>query len=193
MISHPITRYAHVYEELRTGTRPAYIALVLGLVLSEEISNVWLNASMLVRGTPSISAYTITQPITIDWPKQALLLLLAVAAIAEFGTQAQHILTLTGIGWGCAVLAANVGARAWRHLQLTPLPYRGPLPTVAAFFAAIITGLVIPYIGFRQAQIGGQVALETIIIGAFIVAVVFAISDFDKVQSYIVAGSEVRW
>jgi hypothetical protein len=113
-------------------------------------------------------------------------------SIVEFGTQAQNILTLVGIGWGCAVLAANVGARAWRHLQLNPLPYRGPLKTVVAFFASMITGLVIPYIGFQRVQMGGQVALETIIAGAFIVAVVFAVSDIDKVQSFVVAGSEVR-
>ena len=36
--------------------KPAYLSLVLGLVLTEEISLSWLNASMMIRATPSISA-----------------------------------------------------------------------------------------------------------------------------------------
>lgn len=32
--------------------KPAYLSLILGLVLSEEISLSWLNASMWVRGSP---------------------------------------------------------------------------------------------------------------------------------------------
>jgi hypothetical protein len=145
---------------------------------------------MLVRGTPSISAYTLTHPVTIDWPKQALLLILSIAAVMEPGTGRQ-IMTLVGIGCACAVLVANVGARAWRHLQVAPLAYRGPLRTVVAFIVATVFGLSIPYVGFRHSQPGGQMALETIIIGSFLVAVVFAISDFDKVQEFVVAGSEV--
>jgi hypothetical protein len=98
---------------------------------------------------------------------------------------------LVAIGWGCVILAVNVGARAWRHLKLKPLPYRGFGRTAASFIAAMVTGLVIPYIGFRQAQSGGQVALETVIIGSVIVAAVFIVSDFDVVQEFIILGSEV--
>lgn len=140
---------------------------------------------------PSISAYSLTQPITIDWPKQALLLSLSISAVLSPGSTAQHAITLAGIGWGCVILAVNVGARAWRHLKLKPLPYRGFGRTAASFIAAMVTGLVIPYIGFRQAQSGGQVALETVIIGSVIVAAVFIVSDFDVVQEFIILGSEV--
>lgn len=182
----------HFIIELRQGIRPAYLALILGLVLQEEIANAWINASMLVWGMPSISAYALTQPITIDWPKQLLLLTLSISAVLQPGSQVQHITTLIGIGWACCVLVANVGARAWRHLKLKPLPYRGFGRTLASFVAAIITGLSIPYIGFRQAQSGGQVALETVLIGSIIVAAVFIVSDFDAVQEFIILGSEVR-
>lgn len=168
------------------------MALILGLVLTEEISNAWVNVSMLVWGMPSISAYTLTQPVAVDWPKQALLLTLSISAVLETGSQAQHIVTLCGIGWACCVLCANVGARAWRHLRLKPLPYRGFGRTVVSFFAAIVTALFIPYIGFRQAQSGGQVALETVLIGSVIVAAVFIVSDFDAVQEFVILGSEVR-
>jgi hypothetical protein len=167
--------------DLRDGINPAYIAFILGLVLSEEIANAWINTSMLVLGTPSVSAYTLTQPVTIDWPKQALLLILSVAAAMDPGT-GRRTVTLVGIACACAVLVANVGARAWRHLQLAPLAYRGPLRTVVAFTVAAVFGLSIPYIGFRHSKHGGQMALETIIIGSFLVATVFAMSDFDAVQ-----------
>jgi hypothetical protein len=163
------------------------------LVLSEEISNVWINTSMLVSGTPSLSAYTLTHPVTIDWPKQAALLLLSIAAVIETGTTVRHVLTLIGIGWACTMLVANVGAKAWRHLKLSPLSYRGPLRTGVAFMVATIVGLGIPYVGFRHAQPGGQQALETVIVGSFLVAIVFGISDFDRVQAFVVAGSEVSY
>ena len=177
--------------DLREGIRPAYIALILGLVLVEEISNAWVNVSMLVWGMPSISAYALTQPTATDWPKQLLLFSLAISVILEAGSKAQHILTLCGIGWACTVLAANIGARAWRHLKLQPLPYRGFGRTVVAFLAATVTGLIIPYIGFRHSQAGGQKALETVIIGSIIVAAVFILSDFDVIQGFVVKGSEV--
>ena len=178
--------------ELRNGIKPAYIALILGLVLTEELSNVWINTSMLVMGTPSISAFTLTHPVTIDWPKQVALLLLSIAAVIEDDTLVRHVLTLIGIGWACAVIVVNVGSKAWHHLKLPPLSYRGPFRnTGMAFCVATLVGLGIPYIGFRHAQPGGQVALETVIVGAFLVALVFGISDFDKVQAFVVAGSEV--
>lgn len=176
--------------ELREGIRPAYIALILGLVLIEEISNSWVNVSMLVWGMPSISAFTLSQPVSVDWPKQALLLILSISAVLEAGSRAQSIATLVGIGWACCVLCANVGARAWRHLKWKSMPYRGHGRIVVSFLAAIATGLVIPYVGFRQAQSGGQVALETVLIGSLIVAAVFIVSDFDAVQEFIILGSE---
>jgi len=141
---------------------------------------------------PSISAYALTQPVQTDWPKQLLLFSLAVSAVLTPGSHVQHILTLCGIGWACCVLAANVGARAWRHLRLRPLPYRGFGRTIVSFLAAVVTGLTIPYIGFRRTQSGGQVALEAVLIGSFIVAAVFILSDFDVIQKFIILGSEVR-
>lgn len=147
---------------------------------------------MLVWGMPSISAFTLSQPVSVDWPKQALLLILSISAVLEAGSRAQSIATLVGIGWACCVLCANVGARAWRHLKWKSMPYRGHGRIVVSFLAAIATGLVIPYVGFRQAQSGGQVALETVLIGSLIVAAVFIVSDFDAVQEFIILGSEVR-
>lgn len=86
-VTHTSYVFHHFYIiDLHDCINPAYIALILGLVLSEEIANAWINMSMLVKGMPSISAYTLTHPVMIDWPKQALLLILYIAAIMDPGT-----------------------------------------------------------------------------------------------------------
>jgi hypothetical protein len=42
-----------------SGLKPAYLSLILGLVLTEEISMVWTNVCLQVQGTPSIGAFAI--------------------------------------------------------------------------------------------------------------------------------------
>ena len=53
-------------ENTIQNLKPAYLSLVLGLVLTEEISLSWLNASMMIRATPSISAHTLYSPVGSD-------------------------------------------------------------------------------------------------------------------------------
>ena len=49
-----------------------------------------------------------------------------------------------------------------------------------------------PYLGHRSIQAGGKAAMESVLRAAFVVAVVFVISDHDDFQKFLVVGSQVR-
>jgi len=168
--------------------RPAYLSLILGLVLSEEISLSWLNASMLVRSMPSVSAHTLTTNAGSDWLRKLLTLLLALSGAAT--GDVQKYMTISGICLACIVLLANLGSRAWFFMKWRPFRYSGPLSALFGYFAAVLAGLAVPYMGHREMEAGGKRALESVISSAFIVAVVFVLSDFDEIQKLIVVGSE---
>jgi hypothetical protein len=95
--------------------RPAYLALVLGLVFSEEISLSWTNVALLVRGIPSISAYSLTSKVDSDWLRKLLILLLAVASYTT--STFQQVCTLGGVTLTCLVLLANLGSRSWKYVS----------------------------------------------------------------------------
>lgn len=168
--------------------RPAYLSLILGLVFSEEISFSWVNVSMLVRGVPSISAYTLTSYLVSDWLRKLVVLILALAGAAT-GTL-QKVLTLVGICLACLVLAANLGSRAWFHLKWNPLRYDGFLAPIFAFLYAAVVGLAVPYMGHREVEAGGKAAMETVLQSSLFVAIIFVVSDFNEVQKFLIVGSE---
>jgi hypothetical protein len=170
--------------------RPAYLALLLGLVFSEEVSLSWTNVAMFVRGFPSISAFAVTSRVESDWLRKLLILILAVASVTTGTTQV--VLTLVGVGLTCAVLLANLGSRAWGFLKWKPIGYWGPVEPFVAFLIAVMTGLCVPYLGHRQVESGGKAAMESVIRMAFTVAVLFVLSDYDEIQKFLVIGSEVR-
>jgi hypothetical protein len=170
--------------------KPAYLSLILGLVLTEEISMSWLNASMLVRAMPSVSAHSLVSHLGSDQIRKTLLLCLALAGAAEGTTQ--RVLTFTGISLACMVLLANLGSRAWHFLGWHPQRYNGMSASIVAYTAAVATGIFIPYMGHRDIEVGGKAAMEYVIKTALLVAVVFVISDIDEVQKFIIVGSEVR-
>ena len=174
--------------------RPGYLSLLVGLVLSEEISNVWLNVSMFVRGTPSIAAYTILSSFDSDWPRKLTIFLLALTAAMDPGSNYQRFCTLIGIGLSMLLLAANLGARAWYFMKWRPLKAEWAVSSyVAPLFSlviAAIAGLIFPYMGFSRIQAGGKSSVELIISNSFLVALCFMASDLDVFQNFIVAGSE---
>ena len=49
-----------------------------------------------------------------------------------------------------------------------------------------------PYLGHRSIQAGGKAAMESVLRAAFVVAVVFVVSDHDDFQKFLVVGSQVR-
>jgi hypothetical protein len=168
--------------------KPAYLSLILGLVFNEEISLSWTNVGMFVSGMPSISAFAITSRVESDWLRKVILFTLTVAG-ATTG-YSQYALTLFGVSLTCAVLLANLGSRAWNFLKWQPLGYGGPLEPIVSYVAAILTGMVFPYLGHRQIAAGGKGAMESVIRVAFMVAVVFVVSNNDEIQQFLVIGSE---
>jgi len=172
------------------GVRPGYISLIIGLVLSEEIGSVAVNVSMLVRGMPSISAYALTHRILHDWPRKLIIFSLALASAAPADSATQRWITFFGIIFAVAVLASNLGSRAWYHLKLNPLAYSGPGAAALAFLTAMMTGIVVPFVGHREVQAGGKAAMEVVLRSAFLSALIFILSDIDEVQQFVIVGSE---
>ena len=168
--------------------RPAYLSLILGLALTEEISLAWLNASMLIRATPSVSAHSLTSPVGSDSLRKLVLLALALAGATNGSLQV--LLTIGGITGALSLLLANLGARAWHFLRWKPLHYTGRGSFFIAFVLAVMTGVVLPYMGHRSIAVGGKGAMEYVIRTALIVALVFVISDYDELQKFLVFGSE---
>ena len=183
-----LTRAFSCYNDA-TSVTPGYLSLLLGLILYEEMSHVWVNCSMFVRGTPSIAAYTLLSNFDSDWPRKLAIFVLALASAQEPGSNAQKYATLSGIAFAMSILAANLGSRAWYFMKWKPIGQGGIFAPIISFFVAMLTGLIFPYMGFTQIQAGGKAAVQLVIINCIIVATLFVISDLDAVQSFIVVGS----
>jgi len=163
--------------------------LILGLALTEEISLSWLNASMLIRATPSVSAHSMVSPVGSDSLRKLVLFVLALAGVTV-GTL-QTVLTIGGIIGAILILLANLGARTWHFLRWKPLRYTGCGSFFIAYVLAILTGICLPYMGHRSVSAGGKGAMEYIIKTSTIVAIIFVLSDYDELQKFLVVGSEV--
>jgi hypothetical protein len=167
--------------------KPAYLSVVLGLVLTEEISLSWLNASMLIRATPSVSAHALTSPLGSDSLRKLVLFTLAFASATNHWG-----LTMIGVVGAIILLLANLGARSWHALGWRPLRYTGFGSFWIAYLLAVGTGFVFPYMGHSTIAMGGKGALEYVLRTAVLVAVVFVLSDIDELQRFVVIGSEVN-
>lgn len=171
------------------GLEPGRLALILGLVFSEEISLSYTFAQMFVRATPSISAHTLTSYVGSDLLRKASILLLAVASGAS-DRSTRGYLTMAGTCLACALFLANLGSRAWRFMGWRPFPYQGPAAGPLAWLAAVVTGAIFPFMGHRKVHVGGRPAMEHVIATAVIVAILFMASDIDTAQRFLVYGSE---
>jgi len=178
---------------INNSFKPAYLGLILGLVFLEEVSLSWIFTARLVRGVPSMSAYTLNSLVGADWLRKILVFSLAMGGATTGRTQS--VLTLFGISLTCMVLLANLGARAWGFLQWKPIAIGGKLSfmePLVAYLAAIVTGMLVPYMGHRGIQVGGEAAMESVMKSAILVAIIFVVSDYDEIQKFLVVGSEVR-
>lgn len=138
-----------------------------------------------------MSAYSLDTNMESDWMRKVLLFMLYLSAAAT--GHAQAVLTLCGIALACLILLANLGSRAWGFLGWRPMYGGGGLlSSIVSYAAAVATGVVVPYLGHREMQVGGKSAIEIALKHALIVAIIFVISDYDDFQSFIVLGSEVR-
>jgi len=172
--------------------KPGYISLILGLILYEEISHVSLNVAMFVRGVPSVGAYTLLSVFDSDWPRKAVVFLLAITSAMDEGSSTQRYCTLVGIGLAMLLLAANLGSRAWYFMKWRPLSCCGGtfLAPIVSLFVAALVGLIFPYIGFNKIQAGGKAAVQLVIINTIIVAGLFVVSDLDVIQHFLIKGSD---
>lgn len=147
---------------------------------------------MFITGTPSVAAHTIISNFDSDWPRKLALFVLTLAGLSDFvDADGQTVLTLLGIGMSISVLAANLGSRAWHFMNWKTLGQGGFFVPVLSYMLAVVTGLLFPYIGFGKIQAGGKSAILTVCWNALIVAVVFVFSGLEKVQKFLVNGSEV--
>lgn len=171
---------------------PAYLGIIIGIILTEEISHAWLNCSMFVTGTPSVAAHTIISHFDSDWPRKLALFVLTLAGLSDFvDADGQTYLTLIGIVMAISVLLANLGSRAWHFMNWKTLGQGRIYVPVISYVLAVVTGLLFPYIGCGKIQAGGKSAVLTVCWNAFLVAVVFVFSGLEKVQKFLVNGSEV--
>jgi hypothetical protein len=170
--------------------KPAYLAIIVGIVLAEEVGLSWANVVMMVQACPSISAYSITKDFGSDWTKKLLVFMLSVAGAATGNTQL--FFCMAGILLTCTVLLANLGARAWYFFQWQPLHYNGPLSSVLAYMAAVVVGFVVPFLGHRTASAGAKPAIESIVRLAILLAIAFILTDFETLQTFLIVGKEVR-
>lgn len=171
------------------GIRPAYLAFIFGMVLSEEISLSYVNAVMFVWGMPSISAYNLIYPFTSDWLRKLDVLILTIAAIIPDGV-AKTNTTVAGVGLTCMILCSNLGSRAWKNLQLNSLRYNGIGASLVTYIISILIGFAVPYMGYHEIEAGGKRALEVVLRSSLFVAIFFILSDFDQLQNFIISGSQ---
>ena len=171
---------------------PMYFAILLGVVFKEEISHVWTNVGMMVRGMPSIAAYSVTTQNHSDWLRKAIVSIFLVSFLAGRSGYASimYISTFTGLSLAILVLLTNLGSRAWGFMQWRPIRNFGIFEPVVSFLASGLVGLCFPFLGQRQVESGGKAALESAFGVAFLSALLFLASGFEGIQKCVVIGSE---
>jgi hypothetical protein len=158
---------------------------------------------MFIRGFPSISAYEVMTQVESDWLRKILILLLAVTS-ATIGTT-RKICTLAGLALASCILLANLGSRSWKFMGWKPAfvtndgwfsscgglgGLKSLWESVLSYGLAIIAGIFVPFLGHRQIESGGAVAMESVLRIALMVAAFFLVSDRDEIQNFLVVGSD---
>ncbi|KAL7489651.1 hypothetical protein ACHAW6_015301 [Cyclotella cf. meneghiniana] len=186
-----LSRVLPCYDDTGSYIYPGYLSLIIGIILSEEISFAWLNCSMFITGTPSVAAHTIISNFDSDWPRKLALLVLTLAGLSDLvDANGQKYLTLVGVAMSISILAANLGSRAWHFMNWKTLGQGRKVVPIISYVLAVFTGLLLPYIGFGKIQAGGKSAIQLIVMNALTVAIVFVLSGAEKVQQFLVNGSE---
>jgi hypothetical protein len=181
---------------------PAYLATILGIVFSEELSLSWTNVAMFIRGFPSLSAYEVMTQVESDWLRKLLILLLAITTATTGLTR--KICTLGGIALASWILLANLGSRSWKFMGWKPAfvtsegcfspcggfcGFQSLWEPVMSYALAVMTGMFVPFLGHRQVESGGTIAMESVLRIAVMVAIFFLVSGREEVQNFLVLGS----
>lgn len=190
-MAHEYSRIDYFFtEETVPNIRPLYFAILIGLVLPEETSFSEINASLLVRGTPSIASHMLDCAFHSDVPRHVVLLSFALATAA---TDIMHTILLTvGLVGAMGMVLVNLGARTWHYLQLRGIRYEGCGQVRIATYSAWATGFCLPYLSHRSTTMGGKHSVEHILGVAVCVAFSMLLTDVDFVTPYVIVGSEVR-
>lgn len=170
------------HDSLILSLKPTILALIFGLVLTEEISLSWLNASMLIKGSPSVAAHSVSSLLSSDIFRKAVILCLALAGAATGRTQKG--LTILGVAAACALFLSNLGSRAWYFMGWKPLPYQGIGSTPLAWIVSVLMGAIFPFMAHRRIHVGGKTALEHIIVTAVVVGIVFIAAGIAELQRF---------
>lgn len=169
--------------------QPAFLGLVVGLLLAEETSLSWLNSAILVQGIPSASSYMLVNGNSSDWIYKAQVACLVCSSATD--GDIQRFLYVVGVSLSCISLLANLGSRAWHFLRWRQISFGGPLAPLLAFCVALAAGLCLPHMGHRNVPCGGKVAVETSINNAFWVSGLFLLSNAGTIQRVLLGGIEV--
>ena len=167
-------------------TNPAFLGLILGLTLTEEMTLSWLNSSLFVQGVPSTSSYQLLNKDGHDWIHKSMLACLVFSGAAS--GDMRRALLIVGVSLACLALLANLGSRAWYFLQWSPMSICGPLAPMFSFFGAVLSGIFFPHMGHREIECGGKPAVESILKNAFFVCAFFGLSAHDGIQRLFLAG-----
>lgn len=169
-------------------TNPAFFGLIMGLILTEEMTLSWLNASLFVQGIPSTSSYQLLNKDRHDWIHKAILACLIFAGASSGDTRI--LLLIIGVSLACVALLANMGSRAWHFFQFSPVSTCGPMTPLISFLGAVAAGIFFPHMGHREIECGGKPAIESIVKNAFFVSTFFALSSYESIQRCFLAGAE---
>ena len=127
----------------------------------------------------------------------AILGIAATAAALPFAIpNLQKWLSLGGMAWAIAVIAANLGSRAWRTLNLTPIPWTrswySSVKFIGVYLMAALVGITVPFLGGKKVQLGGVVAVRTVILKSFVTLIVLVLSDLDALVAYLIPVDTVQ-
>uniref|UniRef100_A0A7S1BC40 Uncharacterized protein n=1 Tax=Corethron hystrix TaxID=216773 RepID=A0A7S1BC40_9STRA len=134
---------------------PGFLLLLFGFVFNNETSMTWLATTLLIRGTPSVGAYVWHSSVLTDYPRDTMLLIFAVAQYAT-NEKLKQTLYYIGIVLALLLVTANLGARAWKKLNLGVIDNTTFAAPILGCLGAIAIGLVFPYLGMRSVNGGGE-------------------------------------
>ena len=171
------------------STNPAFLALILGLALTEEMTHSWLTSSLLVQGMPSISSYQLLNNNGHDWIYKAVLTCFIFSGVTSGETR--RVLLTVAVSLACTAMLANLGSRAWYNSHMSPISLCGPLAPVISFAGAVSAGIFLPHMGHHDIEAGGKPAIESIVRNALFVCAFFGVTAYNGIQKIFLSGTEV--
>lgn len=171
--------------------RPLNLAIIVGLILTEETSLAGANIGILVRNTPTHCALSLKDPMHQDAIRKVCILTLVVAASTLGWTQT--VFSAIGVLLSCLLLMINIGARVWYFLELSTIKRdRIGGSAIMPFLLSLFAGFSLSFMSSRISTSGGKRAIEHIIVSAVCIAFVMILSDMYRILKLVVIQDTVR-